>query len=81
MSFCITNYSGSIIWSEVICAAQITLGASMCLLVALEFAGQALRIYKATQRFRLNRYMNLLLREGFVYFVTYVHHFDFLFAS
>ena len=73
MSFCITNYSGSIIWSEVICAAQIILGVFMCLLIALEFTKQAIHMYTATKRLCLNRYMNLLVREGLVYFLVYVH--------
>ena len=36
-------------------------------------------MYKATKRFQLNRYMNLLVGEGMIYFLAYVHLFLFLF--
>ena len=64
---------GSAIWPEIIDAAQIALGALMCLLVIIQFIKESLQMYKATKHFRLNRYMNLLVREGMVYFVAYVH--------
>ena len=55
-----------------IIVTQMTLGASMCLLVAIQFIKELLQMYKATKRFQLNRYMNLLAREGVSYFAAYV---------
>ena len=60
------------IWVEIMYSVQITLGALMCLLLAIQFIRESLQMYGATKRFRLNRYMNLLAREGVVYFFTYV---------
>ena len=44
----------------------------MCLLVAFQFIKQSLQIDNVTKEFQLNRYMNLLVREGMLYFLTYV---------
>ena len=49
---------------------QMTLGVSMRLLVALQFIKESLPMYKATKRLQLNRYMNLLAREGTIYFAA-----------
>ena len=71
-SFCVAQY-GSPIWPEALGTVQITLGALMCLLVAIQFIRQSLQMYKVTKRFELSRYMNLLAREGMFYFLAYVH--------
>ena len=71
-SFCVPQY-GFPILTEALGAAQITLGALMCLLVAIQFVRQSLQMYKVARRFELNRYMNLLTREGMFYFLAYVH--------
>ena len=71
-SFCVTSSSGSPVLSDAIDAIQITLGAFMCLLVALQFTREALQTYKATKSFRISCYTNLLVREGMLYFVVYV---------
>ena len=71
-SFCVVQY-GSPVWPEAMAAVQITLGALMCLLVAIQFVGQSLQMYQVAMRFELSRYMNLLTREGMFYFLVYVH--------
>ena len=60
------------IWVEIMYSVQITLGASMCILLIIQFIRESLQMYGATKQFRLNRYMNLLAREGVVYFLVYV---------
>ena len=78
-SFCVQQNT-SPIWSLLVNSAQITLGALICLLVVIQFIKEALQMYNATKHFHLNRYMNLLVREGMIYFLAYVHisfHFSF----
>ena len=58
-----------------------TLSALMCLLVVIQLIREALQMYKATKRFQLNGYMNLLVWEGMIYFLTYVDVSSFLFLS
>ena len=64
---------------QILDAVQITIAVIMCLLVAAQFIKESLQMYKATKRFQLNRYMNLLVGEGMIYFLAYVHLFLFLF--
>lgn len=70
-SFCMVQ-SDTLIWSNVVDIIQITLGAVMCLLIAAQFIRESLQMYKATKQFQPNRYLNLLVREGMIYFLTYV---------
>ena len=72
-SFCDMQIGYSPIWVEIINPVQITLGAFMCLLIAIRFMKESLQMYNATKRFQLNCYMNLLAREGIIYFLAYVH--------
>ena len=66
--------SGTPLWVvDVIDIVQITLGALMCLLVLVRFVRHSYQMYRATKRFELSRYMNLLARDGLVYFLAYVH--------
>ena len=44
----------------------------MCILVAAQFVRDSLQMYQATRTWQLNRYMNLLVRDGFLYFLVYV---------
>ena len=70
-SFCVPQNIPPI-WALLLDSTQITLGALMCLLVVLKFIKEAHQMYKATKHFCLNRYMNLLFREGMIYFLVYV---------
>ena len=76
-SFCVGQTS-SPIWTLVVDSIGIALGALMCLLVVIRFIREALQTYKATKHFRLNRYMNLLVRESMIYFLVYVYVSSFL---
>ena len=59
-------------------SVEITLGALMCLLVVIRFIKESLQMYNETKRFQLNRYINLLVREGTIYFLVYAHVSSFL---
>lgn len=71
-SFCVAQPSPFIL-AEVIDISQFTLGGVTCLLVVFQFIRESLQMYKATKRFQLNRYMNLLVREGVIYYLAYAH--------
>lgn len=88
-SFC-AQKNGSPIWAKtedtftatlfvIIDCAQLTLGALMCLLVAIWFVRESLRMYRARKQLQLNRCMSLLAWEGTIYFLAYVPSFHFLF--
>ena len=64
----------SFIWGEVIAILQITHGAAACFLAIVKFARESLEMHCATspRRWQLNRYMNLLLKQGILYFLVYV---------
>ena len=70
-SFCMLQ-NGFPVWLEAVTAVQITLGALMCLLVTIQFIRQSLHMYQVTKRFEPSRYMNLVAREGLLYFLAYV---------
>ena len=83
-SFCMvqSRSTGSLIVNILLVnGAQITLGALMCLLVVIRFIRESLQMYKTTKRFRLNHYLNLLVWEGMIYFLVYVHVSSFLFRT
>ena len=61
------------IWLEIKDVAQIVLGASMCLLIIIRFTRESLQMYGVAKQFRLSCYMDVLFREGMVYFLAYVH--------
>ena len=58
---------------ELVDAVQITLAAFMCLLVAARFVRESVQMYSVAKCFQLNRYINLLVKEGMIYFLSYVH--------
>ena len=73
-SICVVQYSSSsLTWTLLVNSAQITLAALMCLLLAIQFVRESFQMYKVTKRFRLNHYMNLLVKEGMIYYFAYVH--------
>ena len=82
-SLCVMQYSPFVL-GLLVDSAQIALGALMCLLVVIQFIRESLQMYKATKRLQLSRYTKLLVREGMIYFLTYVHvppSFHFLFHA
>ena len=52
---------------------QIALSALICILNAFPIIREFLQMYKATRRFQLNRYTNLLVKEGIAYLFMYVY--------
>ena len=71
-SYCVLQPGLTVYLEMAIVVVQMILGVFMCLLVAIQFIKELLQMYKATKRFQLNRYMNLLAREGTIYFAAYV---------
>ena len=51
---------------------QFVLGTVMCMLMAAKFVRDSLRMYQATRTRQLNKYINLLVRDGLLYFIVYV---------
>ena len=49
-----------------------THGATMCLLAIASFVSQSLQMHRVTKGWQLNQYMNLLAKQGILYFVGYV---------
>ena len=72
VSYCVLQPSPTVLLEMAIVVVQMALGVSMCLLVAIQFLKESLQMYKVTKRFQLNRYMNLLAREGTIYSAAYV---------
>lgn len=44
----------------------------MCTLAVTQFTRQSLQMYKATKQWQSNRFVNLLVIEGVLYFLWYV---------
>ena len=61
------------LWAIIPDIFQITLGASICLLVCIWFVRESLQMHNATKVFQLSRYMLLLVGEEMIYFLWYVH--------
>ena len=67
VSYCKVGTS-PVIWTYVTTISQITLGATMCILVIVQFMRQSLQMYSVNKQWQLNRYIKLLVREGILYF-------------
>lgn len=70
-SFCAVQAT-SVIWMKVAISLQIAFGATMCMLALVQFVRQSLQMYRATKQWELDRYMNLLAKDGILYFFVYV---------
>ena len=57
---------------EVAIVLQITHGTAMCMLALFQFVRQSYQMYRVTKQWQLNRYMNLLVGQGILYFIVYV---------
>ncbi|KAG9316930.1 hypothetical protein JVU11DRAFT_3011 [Chiua virens] len=66
-SFCSVQFT-PLIWGEVTSILQITFSVVLCVLAIVQFVRRSLQMYDATKRWQLNRYINLLIKEGIVYF-------------
>ncbi|KAG9313379.1 hypothetical protein JVU11DRAFT_5697 [Chiua virens] len=62
----------AIIWVEVTLILQVIFAAVLCMLAIIQFVKQSISMYNLTKQWQLNRYINLLVKEGIVYFIMYV---------
>ncbi|KAF8558538.1 hypothetical protein OG21DRAFT_1481244 [Imleria badia] len=61
-------------WTVACTIIQFILGTVMCILVTVQFVGASFRMYQATRKLELNKYMSLIVREGiFYFFVTFLN--------
>jgi len=71
-SFCAYEYTQfTPTWTRVVIILQMIYGGVLCMLASAQFARQSLEIYRSTKQWHLNRYMNLLVRQGVVYFFAF----------
>ncbi|KAN0081320.1 hypothetical protein V8E55_008944 [Tylopilus felleus] len=72
ISFCSVGSSVTT-WTNITSISQLVLGSTMCTLVIFRFLKQSISMYKATKQWQGNRYVNLLAREGMLYFLVEKH--------
>ena len=70
----------SFIWGKVIAILQITNGAVMCILAIVQSVRVSLQMDSVTRQWQPNRYMNLLVKQGILYFLAYVRILSHLFC-
>jgi len=68
-SVCVVEYT-SPTWTEVATILQISHGTAMCMLALFQFMRQSFQMYCVTKQWQPNRYMTLLVSEGFLYFLV-----------
>ncbi|KAF8135107.1 hypothetical protein EV363DRAFT_1213141 [Boletus edulis] len=56
-------------WTNVAVALQIAHAGAVCILVIAQFLKQSFQMYRATKQWQLNRYVNLLVKQGIFYFL------------
>ncbi|KAG9315361.1 hypothetical protein JVU11DRAFT_4507 [Chiua virens] len=56
------------IWNRLTDILQIVFAAALCVLAVVQFVKQSLQMYRLTKQWQINRYMNLLVRQGVTYF-------------
>ncbi|KAF8126724.1 hypothetical protein EV363DRAFT_1173824, partial [Boletus edulis] len=59
-------------WNTATAVVQFVHGTVLSFLVVAKFVGDSLRTYQATRKWQFNRYISLLVRDGFFYFLVYV---------
>ncbi|KAN0092667.1 hypothetical protein V8E55_003451, partial [Tylopilus felleus] len=67
ISICVPQDSWTI-WAKLAVVFQITHGAIVCVLAVVQSVRQALQMYRATKQWQLDRYMNMLVTQGLLYF-------------
>ncbi|KAG9315411.1 hypothetical protein JVU11DRAFT_4562 [Chiua virens] len=67
-SFCTEQFVQPI-WSLVTDISQISLAVVLCMAAVVRFGTRSLRMYRATKQWRLDRYINLLVNQGILYFL------------
>ena len=58
--------------TKVVSILQMTHAAAMCVLAIAQFVRQLLQMHRVMKGWQLNRYMNLLVQQGILYFLGYV---------
>ncbi|KAF8442246.1 hypothetical protein L210DRAFT_3536138 [Boletus edulis BED1] len=53
-------------------AVQIINGTALCTLAIVQFVVQSLQMYRITKRLQINQYVNLIVKQGILYFFVYV---------
>ncbi|KAI9566862.1 hypothetical protein HD554DRAFT_2113274 [Boletus coccyginus] len=66
-SFCVVDPT-SFIWAEVTNSVEMVHGTVVCMFAIVQFVTQSLQMYRGTRRWQLNQYMNLLAKQGILYF-------------
>ncbi|KAF8452755.1 hypothetical protein L210DRAFT_2055698 [Boletus edulis BED1] len=73
VTVCTVNFSIQS-WNNAATIIQFILGAILCILAAAQFVRNLLEMHRVTRKWQLNRYMNLLVRDGLLYFLVTVLH-------
>jgi len=69
ISFCASQlYSRKYVWGTIAVISQIAHGALLCTLVIIQFVRQSIQMYRSTQIWELNKYINLMVKQGIIYF-------------
>ncbi|KAG9311416.1 hypothetical protein JVU11DRAFT_8528 [Chiua virens] len=53
-------------------AAQTFFSVMLCMLATIHFVKESLQMYRVTKQWQLNRYINLLVKQGIVYFFAFL---------
>ncbi|KAF8452720.1 hypothetical protein L210DRAFT_3519493, partial [Boletus edulis BED1] len=56
-------------WNIAAVTIQCILGTFLCILVVAKFMRESLQMHQTTGKWQMNRYLRLLLRDGFLYFL------------
>jgi len=59
-------------WTTVSTTLQMIEGAALFSLVIFYFVRESLQMHQDTKRWEINRYVNIFVKEGFLYFLAYV---------
>ena len=62
----------SFVWIEMAFYWQVVVATAICIFATIRFVQQSFQMYAETKQWQLNRYMNLLVREGVAYFFAFV---------
>ncbi|KAH0831315.1 hypothetical protein J3R83DRAFT_13961 [Lanmaoa asiatica] len=72
MSFCNPTYTVSHALGIYKAIPRLILAALMFILAVARFCTESFQTYKATRQWQVNKYLNLLVKEGVLYFLSYV---------
>jgi len=58
-------------WARAVTILRMIHGAVLCMLSSVQFLRMSLQMHRATSQWQLNQCMNLLVREGVLYFIAF----------